>query len=104
MRDKLTNAAVLLLAAVFFVSIFAGTARAADVYPVVTYSHLSDVTRKASQEVTADYLGAGLGLAMRNGIVIEGTLGAKSLGCVAKDCGRSAAASLVITWRGGRRD
>lgn len=73
------------------------------VYPVITLMHLSNPMAPTPKEVTADYFGAGIGVEMRNGLSIEATVGAKSLGCVARDCGRSAAGEIRITWRGRRR-
>ena len=72
-------------------------------YPVIVFLHLSNPTEPSAREVTHDYLGAGIGVELKSGLTIEGTLGAQSLGCMAPDCGRSAAATFSVTWRGGRR-
>lgn len=74
------------------------------VYPVVTLLHLSNPMAPPAKEVTADYLGAGIGIEFQPiNLSIEATIGAKSLGCVAPDCGRSMAGEIRATWRGRRR-
>lgn len=74
------------------------------IYPVILLMHLSDPTTPAAREVTVDYLGAGAGIEFRNGLSIEGTIGAKSIGCVGTACGRTGAGQITFTWRGRRHE
>lgn len=74
------------------------------IYPVIVLMHLSDPTTPAAREVTIDYLGAGAGVEFRNGLSIEATIGAKSVGCVGSACGRTGGGQITFTWRGRGRD
>jgi hypothetical protein len=72
-------------------------------YPLVVLMHVSNPTASLKHEVTHDYLGAGVGVELKNGLTIEATAGRQSLGCLAEDCGRNPAATLSLVWRGRRR-
>lgn len=83
----------------------ASIARAVEVYPVVKYSHLSDATQAGRNEIGADYIGVGGGIAFGRGLTVEGTLGQKWLNCTgSKACGRTNGAQFEFTWRGKRRE
>lgn len=74
-----------------------------NVYPLVILLHLSNPVAHAKQEITTDYLGMGLGVELKNGLTVEGTIGAASIGCTGPKCGNQQAGSIQFTWRGRRK-
>ena len=73
------------------------------VLPLILFLHTSNPGATSAYEVTDDYLGAGVSVELRAGVTVEATLGARSLGCVAPDCGRSVGASFSVRWSPRRR-
>ncbi len=90
---------------VMLAAFWAGNAHAehVELYPVVTYTHLSDATQVGHNEIGADYIGFGGGIAFAR-FTVEGTIGQKWLSCYgSKACGRTNGASVAVTWRGKHR-
>jgi hypothetical protein len=75
-----------------------------SIYPLVVYLHISNPVTSPHSDITADYLGGGVGIELKNGISIEGSLGLKDLGCRSARCGVEMGGSLTVTWRGKKRN
>lgn len=73
------------------------------ILPLIVFLHTSNPAAPSSHEVTDDYLGAGVSIEMRAGVTIDATLGGRTLGCTAVDCGRSVGAHLMVRWSPRRR-
>lgn len=69
-------------------------------YPLALAVHMSNPAAPSPKEVTHDFIGAGGGVRFDNGFTIEAAIGAQTIGCTARDCGRSLGAHVSVTWRG----